>query len=317
MVSCATAISRPPLELRAYCPGRIRRGGGLSNRLSGAALIVSAVFALGCAEASGKVSGRYPVVLAAGDIADCTSDGDERTAALLDARRGTVLALGDTVYEHGTIEEFQRCFHPSWGRHKRRIRPTPGNHDYSSGGSEYFRYFGGAAGPSGKGYYSFDLGSWHIVSLNSELGASGRGAQLRWLRADLAKTNAICVLAFWHRPRWSAGKYGDDSRTASFWKTLYAARADVVLAGHDHNYQRFPPLNARGVIDRARGIRSFVVGTGGRHLYSLRPDPRRRAASDGTWGLLQLTLRPGAYSWRFIPVAGRRYRDAGSGVCSA
>jgi acid phosphatase type 7 len=278
--------------------------------------VAAAVFALGGAEASGKQRGTYPALLAAGDIADCATDGDERTAALLDARQGTVLALGDTVYEHGSMEEFQRCFQPSWGRHKRRIRPTPGNHDYSSGGSDYFRYFGAAAGPFRRGYYSFDLGSWHIVSLNSERDTGRGGAQLRWLRADLAATDATCVLAFWHRPRWSAGRYGDDARSAPFWNALYAARADVVLAGHDHNYQRYPPLNARGAIDRARGIRSFVVGTGGRHRYSLRPDPRRRAATDDTWGILQLTLSPAGYSWSFIPATGARFRDSGSGDCS-
>jgi acid phosphatase type 7 len=299
--------------LRAYWPGRIRRGPELPKRLRSVALIVLAVFALGGAEASGRT---HPTVLAAGDIADCASDGDERTAAVLDARPGTVLALGDTVYEHGTIEEFRRCFRPSWGRHKRRIRPTPGNHDYSRGGSDYYRYFAAAAGPARRGYYSFDLGGWHIISLNSERDTGSRGAQLRWLRADLATADAACVLAFWHRARWSAGRYSDDPRTAPFWNALFAAGADVVLAGHDHNYQRYPPLNARGKVDRARGIRSFVVGTGGRYLYALRPDPRRRAASDDTWGLLQLTLQPDAYTWRFIPIAGGRYRDAGSGACS-
>jgi acid phosphatase type 7 len=227
-----------------------------------------------------------------------------------------VLALGDTAYEHGTTEEFLSCFDPSWGRHKQRIRPTPGNHDYSSGGSGYFGYFGTAAGPTKRGYYSFDLGSWHIVSLNSERDTGARGAQLRWLRADLAATDASCVLAYWHRPRWSAGRYSDDRRTAPFWNALYAARGDVVLAGHDHNYQRYAPLNSRGAINRARGIRSFVVGTGGRPLYSLRPDRRRRAASARTWGILQLTLRPAGYSWKFIPAAGAAFRDSGSGACS-
>jgi acid phosphatase type 7 len=308
--------SRDLLVLRAYWPGRIRRGGELSNRAGRVALIAVAVLTLAGVAASRAPSQRFPTVLVAGDIADCASEGDERTAALLDAYPGTVLALGDTVYEHGTIEEFRRCFDPSWGRHKQRIRPTPGNHDYASGGSGYFGYFGTAAGPSRRGYYSFDIGDWHVVSLNSERDTGARGAQVRWLRADLAATEASCVLAFWHRPRWSAGRYGDDARTAAFWKALYAAGADVVLAGHDHNYQRYPPLNARGEVDRARGIRSFVVGTGGRNLYSLRSDPRRRAASDDTWGLLQLTFKPGAYTWRFVPIAGGRYRDAGSGICS-
>jgi hypothetical protein len=256
-----------------------------------------------------------PVVLAAGDIASCSSLGDERTAQLLDSYRGTVLALGDLAYDDGSPEEFRTCFGPSWGRHKARIRPAPGNHEYHSAGSGYFGYFGAAAGPGKRGYYSFDLGHWHIVSLNSERDTAAGGAQVRWLRADLARTKARCVLAFWHRPRWSAGQYSDDARTAPFWNALYAARADVVLTGHDHNYQRYRPLNMRGEIDRARGIRSFVVGTGGRRLYQLRPDRRRGTANDETRGILQLTLRPAGYSWRYIPVVRGSYRDAGSAAC--
>jgi calcineurin-like phosphoesterase family protein len=278
--------------------------------------MLAGVLAPASVDASSPQRPTYPTLLAAGDIASCASAGDERTAALLDANQGTVLALGDNAYKHGTPEEFRTCFGPSWGRHKRRIRPTPGNHEYLSGGSGYFRYFGRAAGPADRGYYSFDAGSWHVVSLNSERDTATDGAQVRWLRADLARTKAKCVLAFWHRPRWSAANYEDDGRTAPFWNALYAARADVVLAGHDHNYQRYPPLNRRGQIDRARGIRSFVVGTGGQALYELRPDSRRRAANDEAWGVLKLTLRPAGYDWRFLPVSGRRYRDAGSATCS-
>jgi acid phosphatase type 7 len=258
-----------------------------------------------------------PIVLAAGDIASCSSDGDERTAALLDRHRGTVLALGDIAYESGMLAEYHGCFAPSWGRHKRRIRPTPGNHEYESGGSGYFQYFGPAAGPAERGYYSFTLGSWYVVSLNSERNTDADGAQVRWLRRNLARVKARCVLAFWHRPRWSGGRYEDDARTAQFWNALYAARADVVLTAHDHNYQRYPPMNRDGEIDRARGIRSFVVGTGGGgRFYDLRPDSRRRTSNAGTWGLLRLTLRPAGYSWRFLPVAGGSYRDAGSATCS-
>jgi acid phosphatase type 7 len=279
-------------------------------------LPLAASLALAAPEAGGQTRPSEAVVLAAGDIAACGSDGDERTAALLDSNRGTVLALGDLAYDSGTLEEFQACFGPSWGRHKRRIRPAPGNHEYNSGASGYFGYFGRAAGPAGRGYYSFELGSWHIVSLNSERDTDAGGAQVRWLRADLARTRASCVLAFWHRPRWSSGEYADDARVAPLWNALYDARADIVLSGHDHNYQRYPPMNKRGAIAKARGIRSFVVGTGGRHRYGLRPDSRRRAATDSTWGVLRLTLRPAGYAWRFVPVAGGHYRDAGSGTCS-
>lgn len=279
-------------------------------------LPLAASLALAAPEAGGQTRPSEAVVLAAGDIAACGSGGDERTATLLDSNRGTVLALGDLAYDSGTLEEFQACFGPSWGRHKRRIRPAPGNHEYNSDASGYFGYFGRAAGPAGRGYYSFELGSWHILSLNSERGTDAGGAQVRWLRADLARTRTRCVLAFWHRPRWSSGEYADDARVAPLWNALYDARADIVLSGHDHNYQRYPPMNKRGAIARARGIRSFVVGTGGRDRYGLRADSRRRAATDSTWGVLRLTLRPAGYRWRFVPVAGGSYRDSGSGTCS-
>jgi acid phosphatase type 7 len=281
------------------------------------ALALTAAVALASAEVAGHAQPSFPTLLAAGDIASCSSEGDELTAALLDAHRGTVLALGDLAYDDGTLDDFRSCFGPSWGRHKTRIRPTPGNHDYHSDGSGYFRYFGAAAGPAERGYYSFDLEDWHIVSLNSERDTEPDGAQVRWLRRDLAKTRARCVLAFWHRPRWSGGRYEDDGRTAAFWDALYTARADVVLAGHDHNYQHYAPLTRRGRVDRNRGIRSFVVGTGGSgRLYELRLDSRRRASTDRTWGVLQLTLRPRGYSWRFLPAAGGNYRDSGSATCS-
>jgi acid phosphatase type 7 len=284
---------------------RRRRGAG--------ALLSLSFLALAFAPA---VVAADPVVLAAGDIATCGEDGDERTAALLDSQPGVVLTLGDNAYEHGTLDDFHECFEPSWGRHKQRLRPAPGNHEYISGGTAYFRYFGRAAGPSGRGYYSFNLGAWHIVSLNSERGTGAGGSQVRWLRADLARSKARCVLAFWHRPRWSRGQYGDDRSMAPLWNALYDAGADVVLGGHDHNYQRYPQMNKRGELDRTRGIRSFVVGTGGRRLYGLRRDPRRRAGNDQTLGVLKLILRPRGYSWRFVPVAGSRYRDSGSGECS-
>jgi acid phosphatase type 7 len=281
---------------------------------SGASVALVALVTLAFAPPTGPSRAADPIVLAAGDIASCDSNGDEETAALLDGHAGTVLPLGDIAYERGTLDEFNTCYGPSWGRHKSRTRPTPGNHEYlTAGAAGYFDYFGRAARPSGKSYYSFDLGRWHVIALNSERVTR---AQVRWLRADLARAPTDCVLAYWHRPRWSGGQYADDPHTAPFWNALYDARADVVLTAHDHNYQRYPPMNKRGAIDRRRGIRSFVVGTGGRHLYALRADPRRRARNDHTWGLLELILRPGGYSWRFIPVAGGRYRDSGSGRCS-
>jgi len=304
--------------LRAYSARRIGRGGELRKPRYSilVALLASSVPA--SIAASGRAPASDPVVLAAGDIASCASDGDERTTALLAANRGTVLTLGDNAYDSGTPAEFRSCYGASWGRHKRRTRPSLGNHEYNTpGASGYFGYFGGAAGPGRRGYYSFDAAGWHIVSLNSERDTGAAGAQVRWLRTDLARTKARCVLAFWHRPRWSGGQYADDARMAPLWNVLYDARADVVLSGHDHNYQRYPPMNKRGAIDKARGIRSFVVGTGGgARLYGLRPDPRRQTATDTTPGILKLTLRPAGYAWRFLPVAGGRYRDSGAGICS-
>jgi acid phosphatase type 7 len=282
-----------------------------------ATVTFASVLALGTVAGSRPPQASTRIVLAAGDIASCDLPGDERTAALLDAHRGTVLTLGDNAYEHGAAAEFHACYGPTWGRHKARIRPAPGNHDYNTpDASGYFRYFGRAAGPSGRGYYSFDLGDWHIVSLNSERDTASGGRQVRWLKRDLAASRAACVLAYWHRPRWTAGAKEDDARTAVFWNVLYDFKADVVLAGHDHNYQRYPPMNKQGAFDRRRGIRSFVVGTGGASPHRLRPDPRREAAKAGTFGVLRLTLRPGRYAWRFLPVAGGRYSDAGSARCS-
>jgi hypothetical protein len=259
-----------------------------------------------------------PIVLAAGDIADCSTTADSATAAVLDAHpEGTVLTLGDNAYDNGTAQEFADCYEPTWGRHKARTRPSPGNHEYHTlNAAGYFGYFGSAAGPGTRGYYSFDLGDWHVVSLNSERDTGLGGAQVGWLKADLAATSADCVLAYWHKPRWTSGNYSDLTEVQHLWNTLYDAGADVVLAGHDHNYQRYPPLNESGAPDPDGGIRSFVVGTGGRHLYPLVADARRDAGRDDTFGVLELTLHATGYDWSFLPVAGSTYSDSGSGACS-
>jgi hypothetical protein len=259
-----------------------------------------------------------PVVLAAGDIADCNSTGDSATAAVLDAHPdGTVLTLGDNAYESGTAQEFSDCYEPTWGRHKARTRPAPGNHEYQTpDAAGYFGYFGAAAGPGNRGYYSFDLGDWHLVSLNSERDTGLTGSQIAWLRADLAATTADCVLAYWHKARWTKGKYSDVTDAQHLWDVLYDAGADVVLAGHDHDYQRYPPFDKSGARDPERGMRSFVVGTGGRGLYQLVDDPRREAGDDDTWGVLELTLHPKSYSWRFLGVAGSTFTDSGTAECS-
>jgi hypothetical protein len=260
------------------------------------------------------------VLLAAGDIADCDSTGDEATAALLDGLEGTVATLGDHVYDNGTAQEFADCYHPSWGRHKSRTRPAAGNHEYNtSGATGYYGYFGAAAGDPKKGYYSYNLGSWHIVVLNSNcsaIGGCGAGsAQEQWLRADLAANPTACTLAYWHHPRYSFGRYGNDARTQALWQALADHGAEIVLAGHDHTYQRYAPLDPSGNRD-PNGIRQFVVGTGGKNLYSMGTTPATvEAASASAFGLLKLTLRPDGYDWAFIPVAGESYTDSGSGTC--
>ena len=260
-------------------------------------------------------------LLAAGDIAGCSSSGDEATATLLDSLAGAVATLGDAAYESGTASEFTDCYGPSWGRHKSRTRPAPGNHEYETkeaGG--YFGYFGAAAGDPGKGYYSYKLGSWHIVVLNSncsKVGGCGAGSpQETWLRQDLKAHPTACTLAYWHHPRFSFGKYDDNEATRVLWQALYAAGADIVLAGHDHNYQRYAPQDADGILDREHGIREFVVGTGGKNHYPLgTPPPNVEASNDDTFGILQLSLHPTSYDWQFIPVAGATFTDTGSGTC--
>jgi len=262
--------------------------------------------------------GDTAVVLAAGDIARCHSLGDEATARLLDSLPGIVLALGDNVYPAGTAEEFQACYEPSWGRHRSRTRPTPGNHEYRTrDGEPYFAYFGAAAGPPGQGYYSFDVAEWHVVSLNSNIDMRAGSRQERWLRADLAAHPARCTLAFWHQARFSSGAdNGPTPRVAPLWRALYDAGADVVLQAHDHVYERLAPVAPDGRRDEARGIRSFVVGTGGAGVdHFRRPIPQSEVRYNGGPGLLKLTLRPGGYAWEFVPATPTRFGDRGEGRC--
>ncbi len=258
------------------------------------------------------------VLVGAGDIASCSSTGDEATANILDGISGTVFTLGDNAYETGSATEFSNCYNPSWGRHKARTRPAPGNHDYGTAGAAgYYGYFGSAAGNPSTGYYSYDLGDWHIIALNSNLADGTGSTQEQWLRADLAASRKSCTLAYWHHPRFSSGlEHGSDPSLQPLWQALYDANADVILSGHDHDYERFAPQTPAGVADDARGIREFVVGTGGRthyHLGTLKANSQVFNAT--TYGVLKLTLSAGAYSWQFVPIAGGTFTDSGTGSC--
>jgi acid phosphatase type 7 len=263
-----------------------------------------------------------PVVAAAGDIADCASEEDDATAKLLGDINGTIITLGDNAYEDGTSEEFADCYGPTWGRFKDRTRPSSGNHDYQTAGAKgYFGYFGESAGERGEGYYSYDLGRWHLVALNSncqDIGGCGvNSPQGRWLRHDLADNQSRCTLAYFHHPLFSSGKYSPGiSEVKPLWEILYSAGADVVLNGHDHNYQRFAPQDPDGKADPGRGIREFVVGTGGGSHYAGHRAIATSQVFDGaTFGVLRLTLGPDSYDWEFVPVPGGRFTDRGTGVC--
>jgi 3',5'-cyclic AMP phosphodiesterase CpdA len=263
-----------------------------------------------------------PVLVGAGDISDCRNDNDEATAKLLDDIEGTVFTAGDNVYRSGTYAEYMDCYDPTWGRHKGRTKPAPGNHGYNTeGASGYFNYFGAAAGDPNKGYYSYDLGEWHIVVLNSMCeevgGCEETSPQITWLKQDLANNQTACTLAIWHHPLFSSGgEHGSDPKMQAAWDALYAANAELVVNGHDHDYERFAPQTPSAVADPTNGIREFVVGTGGGSLDGL---GTKRANSevfnDDTYGVLKLTLHSGSYDWEFVPEAGKSFSDSGTTGC--
>ena len=252
-----------------------------------------------------------------GDIADCASSGDEATAALLSALPGYIFTLGDNVYANGTKTEYDNCYNPSWGQHKGRTYPSPGNHEYNTpGGAGYYAYFGSAAGDPAKGYYSFNLGAWHVIVLNSNIARDANSTQVQWLRTDLMTNTQSCTLAYWHHPRFSSGlEHGNDVSVQPFWDVLYAFNADMIMNGHDHDYERFAPQTPGGVLNNATGIREFVVGTGGKSLYQKGVEKANsQVFYNGTSGVLKLTLYEGGYDWQYIPTSGA-FADAGSGVC--
>ncbi len=262
-----------------------------------------------------------PILVGAGDIADCGLDDDTATAKLIEGiPAAAVFTAGDNAYENGSADDFRNCYDPTWGVFKDRTRPAAGNHDWQTKDlAGYLGYFGTAAAPDGKSWYSYDLGTWHIVVLDSDCGSVGGcgagSAQGRWLTADLAASKAECTLAIWHHPRFSSGEHGNDTDVAPFWTALYDAGADVVINGHDHDYERFAPQDPNGRQDRARGIREFVVGTGG---AALRTFPTARANSElrlvTSHGVIELLLRQASYEWGFLPTTGD-VSDSGRAPC--
>jgi hypothetical protein len=256
-----------------------------------------------------------PVIVAAGDI--CGSPTDCRPTSRLigrvDPKR--VLPLGDNAYDAGTLEQYQAYYAPNWGHFKGKTNPVPGNHEYDSGDSSgYFDYFGSRARAP---YYSYDLGAWHLIALNGELDVSTDSPQERWLKHDLAAHPSRCVLAYWHEPRFTSGsEHYSDTDFVPFWKDLYAARADVVLNGHVHNYERFARQKPSGKAAR-NGIREFVVGTGGASHYPSGPPIRHsQVQNDTAFGVLKLNLHRSSYTWKFVPVASKRFTDSGRSTCS-
>jgi hypothetical protein len=260
------------------------------------------------------------VFVGAGDIASCGLTADTATADLVAGIAGTVFTAGDNAYETGSVANYQDCYDPTWGQFFDRTYPVPGNHEYETANAAgYFEYFGARAGPVGTGWYAYDLGGWRIYALNSNCGVVGCAAgsqQEQWLRADLAASPHACVLAYWHHPRFSSGEHGNDAEVAPLWNALYSAGADVIINGHDHDYERFAPQTPAGIANSATGIREFVVGTGGaalRAFSTIRANSQKRDSN--THGVIQLTLSANGYAWQFIPAAGGTFTDSGTGTC--
>jgi acid phosphatase type 7 len=303
--------------------------GGVRARRTATVVIVALVAVLsvaGCRLEKPPVE-KPPVVVSAGDIAVCAKEGDEATAKLVEGIDGaTVLILGDNAYPEGSVEDFEECYEPSWGQFKNRTKPVPGNHEYYTEGARgYFEYFGEAAGDPEEGYYSYDLGAWHIVALNSNCGeaqirCSPSSTQVRWLEEDLA-ANADeegCTLAYMHHPRFSSGEeHGSYETVEPMWEALYEEGAEMVLSGHEHNYERFAPQDPSGKADPEGGIRQFVVGTGGgaSDYPILEPLPNSEVQNDQSYGVLKLTLRPKGYEWRYLSAEGGEFSDSGSARC--
>lgn len=272
-------------------------------------------------------SDKGATVYAAGDIADCkkmapAESGAAKTATLIETElardpNAKVLVLGDSTYPVGALEEFTNCYDPTWGRFKARTLPAPGNHEYYSPNAVgYYSYFAEIAGPERRGYYSLNLGSWQVLSLNSYLKPEPHQTQLRWLKQELERNKTRCTLAFFHHPRFSSGGHGDNPQIDDMWRILAEAGVDLVLASHDHNYERLARKNADGKRDDARGMRSFVVGTGGAKLTLLRfRGLDSEVVNNSVHGVLKLNLKQRGYEWEFMPVKKDAFTDSGANLC--
>jgi len=252
------------------------------------------------------------VLVGAGDISSCSNNNDEATAKLLDSIAGTVFTAGDNAYSDGTDTEFTDCYDPTWGRSFTRTHPSPGNHDYNTAGATgYFKYFNNVAA-----YYAYNLGSWRIYSLNSEIDVTSTSAEVTWLKADLANNPTLCVMAYWHKPRYSSGStHGSNPSMQTLWSILAGAGADLVINGHEHNYERFAEMDAAGA-SVTPGLREIVVGTGGESHYPFGTALSTSQVRNGTtYGVIKLTLSAGSYAWQFVPVAGSTFTDSGSSNC--
>ena len=285
-----------------------------------AGFVFAALVSTACSGSSSSPSAPTPsapaVFVGAGDIGDCTTRGSALTAQLLDRTPGTVFTAGDNAYPSGSAESLRDCYTPTWGRHLGRTRPAPGNHEYeSAGAAPYFQYFGEHAGPAGLGYYSYSLGSWRVLSLNSEVGIDAGSAQMVWLRGELSSNRTPCALAYFHKPLFSSGFHGDQGQMREMWRVLYEFGVDVVIAAHEHNYERFAPQDFIGRFDSARGIRQFIVGTGGTTLRAVGPPRPNSEVHGSSWGLLVLTLEESLYRWEFLPAEPGGFQDAGVGQC--
>jgi hypothetical protein len=259
-----------------------------------------------------------PVTLVgAGNIANCSSTNPNATAALLDNISGTVFTTGDNIYGDGSLTDFTNCYNPTWGRHKARTRPASGHKDYQApGAAGYWQYFGAAGGDSGKYYYSYDTGAWHVVVLNSQIDMTLGSPQEVWLKNDLAASSKRCTAAIWDQPRFSSSGTSVRSAVKPLWDDLYAAGAELVLNAHYRLYERFAPQTAAGVADPANGIRQFTVGTGGTSVDAFGTAiANSEVRATNVFGVLKLTLADGSYSWQFIPIAGQSFTDSGSGTC--